>query len=947
MTKIFVFCAIQLLHIFALINICFGEAEEPKFNIIDCEGSLLDRVQNEDIDSFWNNDSDYIASMVNGELRIVGDIVRLSRDNFPFLARSGGLKGTYLSGIKSLIVDARDVIVDMPIILADSAVRLSGKTVTFTGRGYIEIVEIPSDEKQKVIIIADQLDLSKTGVGDPGAIFRFYTRDWKGISKGIDAWQGYGRRLSVYVNKVHLPQNIDQDVITNYQKRPKRFIRNLTFDKNTRSYFDKESWSKMFDADLYDSGKYEQMRHELMWPQFVLQKIEIAHSVSPYHPKMRLRVLAEIERLKSISYDLSTEIILTIYGIENRVLRGLDPWLKDVNDVPIYTLSVLLKNLKTKQDSLFGKNGALRLWDRIIAANTFGSEFPTEKIKEFLHEIERGQIAKNDLEEKIDFNLTKIDIIGKEIDTLYTRIAQHKKQVIEPKIEAYIREQGDLQKIDDLVSVVKIAAVTVATLYGDPGFTATALGVGTGASVIGKIAEKKRKNIEIDFNSVVKTIEEARVEHESLQKVTSLLSNAWNGGVDPKTKKHTRGFKENSKDLFNHLKTGFNENQDAPKAFLKSTREVEKAFDIVIKQLKSNGVVMDIKSNKFETEDPIYQDHLKNLSTKSSERAKLIVINKKLFTENNRNTENLIVLKQQVNKLSEVQPDEPNRRLTLANIARWHRERALQDLRQNVSDVLRAFSYLHGRSLTLPANQIEFLGPLPPRAFIPQEMDAKSLSELLERETSKIEMHIHSIIQSVNREVEQSISKVSGIRTESFSITKDSSSKSQQRFLERINEELLRQSLNFGGIHKPIQIPIPYSPKVYSKGPVRIIEAMTSDLVLSDKLPDGVEISFRIIHPGTGKIQVGNECVLIRVVNSKAQVIPKESENWVYPKIPESTEKKVAGFKDLTNPILWKFFFPFDSLYFLEVSMRQPELLHKHPPKVKGIRFDFAIWEEI
>lgn len=126
--------------------------------------------------AFWRDDRNIsILRRTDGErvaYRIVGDVVELNPALFPALATA---PGGGLADVSEIVIDAREIILDMPIRLADGALRLRADIVRFAGNGSVSLIDPPDAAEQAVEIIARTLDLSKARA----VPFAFATQGWQ------------------------------------------------------------------------------------------------------------------------------------------------------------------------------------------------------------------------------------------------------------------------------------------------------------------------------------------------------------------------------------------------------------------------------------------------------------------------------------------------------------------------------------------------------------------------------------------------------------------------------------------------------------------------------------------------------------------------------------------------------------------------------------------------
>ena len=180
--------------------------------------------------------------------RIVGDIVELTPQYFPALDRPYNQAFTK---IDNLWIEARELIVGMPIRVAEGSLLLAADKISFTGDGFLTIVDPPSTTTQTIEIQADVLDLSMAR----NIPFAFATQGWK--LNEPPQWPAEGSPSRIFRVKAGLilPGANDPPEWNQLLKdRPLRWVHNKTADRGFDSGLGQEVWSRYYDV-LCRSGR--------------------------------------------------------------------------------------------------------------------------------------------------------------------------------------------------------------------------------------------------------------------------------------------------------------------------------------------------------------------------------------------------------------------------------------------------------------------------------------------------------------------------------------------------------------------------------------------------------------------------------------------------------------------------------------------------------------------
>ena len=125
---------------------------------------------------------------------MLGDTVRLNAQNFPHLAVD---PSTAITKVERLVIDAREVVIDMPIHLASGRVEIHADKVTFTPNGYFAFYDPPRQSGEGVFILTRLLDASAFAIKNY-LPFHFITTDHAWSNNSI-------RRISIVAAEIAGP----------------------------------------------------------------------------------------------------------------------------------------------------------------------------------------------------------------------------------------------------------------------------------------------------------------------------------------------------------------------------------------------------------------------------------------------------------------------------------------------------------------------------------------------------------------------------------------------------------------------------------------------------------------------------------------------------------------------------------------------------------------------
>ena len=353
------------------LSIALGSAPAVAQSLTDrCVAPILADSELVDPSYFWDQDREVMVwRRADGDrfaYRIAGDIVELTPQLFSAFATAPGQS---LGSISEISIEAREIIVAMPLRLADGTIKLYADNVRFTGAGTITLADPPAKREQAAEIIADTLDLSRA----PDMPFMFPTQGW--VLNAQPQWPAAGapkRTLRIKVRTVVPPAGASEGSLAQLKNDPLRWFHNKTADQGFDSGLPKQLWSAGYDIAIGDQAGtiYDGLfGATLVWPDLAVAKLSRLHARAPFDLVVGAFVRAKIDEIAPrLSRRASQQAIATLNQIKEQTALRVDPFGYGPSEVPMTGLSAQLKTFQKSLDDTFGtdkKAGALDFWDDV------------------------------------------------------------------------------------------------------------------------------------------------------------------------------------------------------------------------------------------------------------------------------------------------------------------------------------------------------------------------------------------------------------------------------------------------------------------------------------------------------------------------------------------------------------------------------------------------------
>jgi hypothetical protein len=382
---------------------------------------------------------------------ILGDNIVLNRYNFPSLYRHMNNPNT---NVRKLIVNARKITIDMPLIFDSTNLEFIAENIDFTKRTNIYFSE-NNENKNKIKLIAKNIDLSNTrGTWGFNKIF----------SNNINS-------LDILAGNITIPQG-DHNIST--------FITH-----NLSEYNEMELSINRNQEDLktkvYKSSK---------WLIYTVNRLKHYFLRYPYNAKVQKEILSSIN---SLPLDYINEniddanLIYSLKNIKNNIESDLNYFGKDRWFVPTFNFEEYLSEYNRQNNQLFGNDGLVKVWDDIFVDFIINNKpLPDTQIRKYIESINNNFAKKERIEQQIIENNIIISSNQTMIEQLKSTLSSQRLAVMEYE-KAKIEKKKLEEQISSIGSTVVGVGVGIATGNPQVGMaTANILSTATNPNLTGR-----------------------------------------------------------------------------------------------------------------------------------------------------------------------------------------------------------------------------------------------------------------------------------------------------------------------------------------------------------------------------------------------------------------------------------------------------------------------------
>ena len=842
---------------------------------------------------------------------ITADILRISRDEFPSESRTVVQSQ---SGVRSITFDAREIIIDMPLVFTSASVRFLADTVRFTQRGSITFTGAPSQDNDGITIIAETVDTSNA-LHHP---LQFVTQDANWTPNAKRTVSITGRSITPAVSATQL----------------KKWARGLTLDDN---YADVATGADPYSGYSLSSGPAAQTLYsktldaEMLWPQQLADKVAREFAEAPFDEArdafLRAKTVSYLRLLRNTHHELARSVLTsTMTAIDLNVDElGFHRYFIPRTGFPDYEKS--FKQLAEEQLNAMVK------WNSAILAAHSGRKFDAQQFADLDSQL---QSANRDLDAASDTVTTQLGNLSKHeenIAVLLQTIDQERALIQHTR-------DDDKEKAETNSNIGVATKVLVMAASFLPVSAPVAIAIGVAVDATGKAVLAHNQGQTVTGLSVAKTLPAAIQEAKTFKSLADTVSQNWNA-----VEKNTKTLQEKQNGISKAVGDDAKE-----KATTARNDAAEKTADAIGKFGTSISDLFakvqppeptQLSMDSYEQKDSTLQDLLKQVgdirNAEAETLASLDAARKEVVLKTG--TRDKLRTDTEAARASSLQNDREVSRLE--ELAWTIRQSFLRDLAYNVAVLLRAYRYHTGLNVEGPINATYFSTyyrlSRPNRS--PEENregdqffyggTAEELGQQLKAQDDQLKNEVIALETQVDEGYNKYFNLISqhNFLTEDkvLSCSDDAVSKDRCDFIDAVNKELARQISNVAAGRtdvRPTPIPVPFSiQEAFTGLPEKLLDAGVRVTVEDGDTLKGKSIQYSLVHPFIGALHLSQECFSVDMRRTDAienvqRYTSSCNEN------SECTHTPVMLKEDYVKENAALAALPLDAKYYFEVRVR-------------------------
>ncbi len=886
---------------------------------------------------------------------VSGDIVVLNKKNFPSLVRP---VGNELTNFSELSIDARHIIVDMPLRIRNASLTLRGENIIFTYKGSIKLSKKLAKKSQYVRIVTKTLNLTNSRKFP----FEFVTRDWHIDQKNPSYWgEGNSSRRILFIRAGRLiPGKNDKKTVLGALERgdPQRYFFKKSADAISGRGKGKFKWRENYDVKLGKDG-FEYYANlfskELTWPSATIAKMDRMFSHAPYDPNVTSFISNKIKVLEPrLLLRNQTSEIARIDKLKEFIATGRDQFGYTPYQVPMRKLKLLLGEFRNHLSVVFGANGKgglLKSWDDTLLVTSQGGEIDKnaiETIKERSENLKKHQ-------DKVSARIADLSITLKNVSndiSIKFEEAKSRETFLKTQWE---EKKENIEQIGKVTSTLKTAGEIASVIY--PPAAPAVIGATQVIDASGKLAIEHNSGNKINTTLVIQTIEGAQKEFEERKKRVDEMGKAWDS-VRSSWKKGKEGFPGAWKDLkdLNINGQGFITFKKGFKDFDNKRKELQKFVT-----LTSPNVALQIP--EFVEKDSQLQNTLNSIEGLRQIEGRLTTQISELKNEYTNITATLVTQRAILGELQTLDLKNDREIKQQKELATLQRKQILSDLAKRAALIQRAAVYLTGRQPSpenLNPEIINFAGEQIIRTGNGLALgSSSSLKKDLQEYRTEAYRYYLTLLDYMTTELETFKQQVgpSSIFLRNFFASDankdgtDAYRKKIKLFLDTVNLRLKAlfsetdQRIINALRSKPILIPwgMTATP-ITANRPEFLLGAVIKQVIFANEV-DGKEISIWIGHPRNGIVYYGTNEQKCYLVEDVYKTVDSQLARFGQTTAPFDVDKKRDSIKQLRTrnyfEQLKEWSYPMRSNYYLLVEIPNKNAWSK-APKIKRIDIGFV-----
>lgn len=928
-------------------------SDAPKVQL-NCTKPLISSTSIADPLKAWSSDTSFIRGFKQDtsglvSLYIVGDKISLTKEELKSLFRTRNLPNTKVS---SVVFDAREIDLDMPIVLDTATVTFYAQTLRIGPRASIVFTEQPSKKLftglpltvDGVNIIVDSLDLTQS----PLHPLVFVTRE--------SGWPPTSNRLvTVVSNEVKLRAG------TQAPPDMKILARDLSLDENYASFTSSTDQLKAYSVEIGTPAARQQFQEYLvktmLWPLETAEKIARQFSNAPFDTGNTKFLQSQIASLYAVLPSGSHPVARTVLA---RTSHAIDAKVDNLGFYQYYVPRISF--LQTLNEFVLLQASTLttlEAWDTEIVAAQKGTDLTG--VVQSLDSDAGGLKAKLLVDQKsINDGITELDVTENTIVSFSQTVDRY-----EAEIKAAMADKAKKAETNRTSKIGVKVVVLAASLI--PVSAPVAIAIGTAAGVAGNQILQFNEGQSPDLAGALTSIPDAMAQARDFHQKTSKLVGQWK----IVQQKYDAYNKPASPDLSQSQSlplspptssTESPKDQKAPnpkEELASAVGDFAEDLTAVLKEVKSPQPTVTKQTDEEQGHVGLQQKLHEIGDLRNSEAAvfsKLDALRKEMLSQQDRINQ----LEQQRTQFNQIDVQNDRDRALRQSLGWAIRQDELRRIAYNAVVLSRGYKYHTGQDLNGVINEQYFASTYRLSGAIEQASDsANDFFRSTAMDTLKTTLA--SQRQQLNADLLAYVSALRGgyatyvqgiakhnVHTPEYTLTCRGMPRTDPRcvFLTAVNDEIATQIKTADTNRRPIKIPIPLQIKrLFRPQPEKLLDIKVTIEYEDPKLAADKSIEFNVEHPFFGKLwgEQLNDCWLadMRKYDAVENLQPyvttcNNTEACSHDSIKLSAEFVAEDAKHAPLPV--------DTTYFFEPSVQDRGSKSKIPI-LKTIRLNFWIVE--
>ncbi|MEY9562243.1 hypothetical protein [Sinorhizobium fredii] len=923
----------KLLKTAAFSAVAVAFAASPYALAVDfsaCEAPAKIQTDNLDPVSLWNGDRrvfvfDKIGQNGGRMVRVVGDIVELTPQLFPSLFREDG---QYLEDVDSITIDAREIIVAMPIRMTSGHIRLQGQRITFKFHGLISFVQDPGSKGQSVQLFTRELDMSAAR----SIPLVFSGADW--ANPQDPRWNAPGKpsRTANITARTIIPQrNVNAPLADDAYMQ---FLVGLTLDRQKPAGEWMSAAYSTTSGEAAEQAFSEAMSSTFQWPDATSMKLQRIFSSAPYDARMREYAKEAVENYRSAFSQRSSKLAEAgLLRIEQAYSSNTDLFGLSATSVPMTTVAHRIQLFNEKLGQLYGPDGdagLMKLWDDLKLSAASATAVDVNRVRELQADSTKKQNEADAIAADMTAKEARLSNIESAISSIDVQML-NRETFLKQQFEA---EQDERRQRGETLKIAQ-ATATVGSIV----FPAAAPVLAGASGVIA--AQQALQEPDADISSIVTSVQDIAQRHLAIVELSAQVRKDWNV-----------------------VKADYAQAIDYVRKRGRLTEENKKRFDGwkgAVQAVRSNSEKLiknlerpnNTEKLEFSHEEAAKDGQILRLLGERNDQVKLQQsLQSELATmrkDHDSRTAEILETEAVIAELLVLQISNDEERIRYMALSDWARRNLIRDLAKEASLLRRSLSYALGTELDLPldvtlmaeGDLVESYGDLSD----PAKLEA-SLSKARKNRAAIYGLLLsraQSAYDRLHDENRWNVPTPILFAADSTSTTGEPSFvAARKKFIEELNGEIAGA---IARVDSRARIRIPFYPDLIgtTERAVLLGVNVASIRFKGRQAPEG-NLIFTIDHPRFGAIFRGRGCVVVAdKANATDEGVNLEPVSWptsVPDDVTDDWRKNINFANQLFR--IQDAMFPLFAPYSMTVEVPQPQEWST-TPEVEAIEIQFIV----